>query len=128
MCCGDVLTVGHLHPPLPRPLFVVSVVGGAGVGAIQVFEEDHLLFEAAAAKHALRPSAVADPGAVGQTGADAAQPTEVVQTGRGPSPDQLDGGGRVLTDKTLRRNHKNDAVTTLGLFLLLQQVSFQFQV
>lgn len=128
MCCDDVLTVGHLHPPLPPSLFVVLVVGGTGVGAIQVFEEDHLLFEAAAAKHALRPSAVADPGAVGQTGADAAQPTKVVQTGRGPSPDQLDGGGGVLTDKTLKKNHRNNTVTILGLFLLLQHVSFQFQV
>lgn len=83
------------------------------------------MFQAATAKHALRPSAVANLGAGGQAGADAAQPTEVIQTGRGLSPDQLDGGCRVLTDKTLRRNHRKEAVTTL---LLLQTVSFQFHV
>lgn len=120
MFCGCVLTVGHLHPPLPPPLLlVVLVVGGAGVGAVQILEKDHLLFEAAAAEHALRPAAVADSGAVGQTGADAAQPAELVQTGGGPSPDKLDGGGWVLTDKTLRKNHRNQSVTTPGLFYLL---------
>lgn len=90
-------------------------MGGAGVGAVQVLEEDHLLFEAAAAEHAVRPAAVVDPGAVGQTGADAAQPAELIQTGGGSSPDQLDGSGGVLTDKTLRGNHRNQSVTTPGL-------------
>ncbi len=83
------------------------MVGRAGVGPVQVLEEDHLLFEAAAAQHAGRPAAVADPGAVGQTGADAAQSAELIQAGRGSSPDQLDGSGGILTDKTLRRNRRN---------------------
>lgn len=83
------------------------MVGRAGVGPVQVLEEDHFLFEAAAAPHAGRPSAVADPGAVGQAGADAAQPAEVVQAGGRSSADQLDGSGGVLADETLRRNHRS---------------------
>lgn len=105
---GGAPTVGHLHPPLPLPLPAASVAGGAGVGAVQVLEEDHLLLEAAAAQHAGGPAAVADPGAERQTGADAAQPAELVQAGRGPTVHQLDGGGGVLPDETLRRNHRGD--------------------
>lgn len=113
------LTVGHFHPP---PLLLVLVLGGAAVKTVQVLEENHLLLEAAAAEHALRSTAVADIGAVGQTGADAAQPAELVQTGRGPSAGQLDGGRGVLTDKTLRRNHNNhlqkmDMEFTSSIFL-----------
>lgn len=54
--------------------------GGAGVTAVQVLEENHLLLEAAAAEHAGGPAAVADPGTVRQTGADTAEPAELVQT------------------------------------------------
>lgn len=85
---------------------------GAGVGAVQVLEEDHLLLEAAAAQHAGRPATVADPGAVGQTGTYAAQPAELIQAAGGWSALQLDGGGGVLPDETLRRNHKSETVNT----------------
>lgn len=83
------------------------MAGRAGVRPVQVLEENHLLFEAAASEHAGGPAAVAGPGTVRQTGANAAQPAEVVQTGRGSSPDQLDRCGWVLPDKTLRGNQEN---------------------
>lgn len=82
------------------------MVRRAAVGAVQVLEEDHLLLETAAAQHAGGLATVADPGGVGWAGADAAQPAEVVQAGRGPSAHQLDGGGGVLPDEALRRNHR----------------------
>lgn len=83
------------------------MAGGAGVGSVQVLEENHLLFEATASEHAGWPATVAGPGTVRQTGANAAEPAEVVQTGRGSSPDQLDRSSWVLSDKTLRGNHRN---------------------
>ena len=82
------------------------MVRRAAVGAVQVLEENHLLLETAAAQHAGGLAAVADPGAVGEAGADAAQPAEVVQAGGGPSVHQLDGGGGVFPDEALRRNHR----------------------
>lgn len=94
------LTVGHFHP-LPLLPFAAAVAGGAGIGAVQVFEQNHLLLEAAATQHAARPPAVADPGRVGQSGADAAQAAEVVEAGRLRPARQLDGGGGVVAHETL---------------------------
>lgn len=59
---------------------------------------------------------MADPGTVGETGADTAQPAELVQTRRGPFLDQLDRGSRILTGKTLRRKQRNQSVTILDCF------------
>lgn len=95
------------------------MVGGAGVRAVQVLEENHLLLEAAAAQHAGRPAAVTDPGGVGQTGADAAQPAEVVQAARGSSVLQLDGSGGVLPLKALTRNHRNHRLRVYTVTLVL---------
>lgn len=84
--------------------------GWAGVRAVQVLQEDDLLFEAAAAEHAASPAAVADPGAVDEAGADAAQPAEVVQAGRSLFASQLDGSCGVLADETL--NHTGERYNT----------------
>lgn len=88
--------------------------GGAAVGPVQVLEEDHLLFEAAAAKHTAGSTTVADPGATGQTGADAAESAEIIQTMGGAPPGQLDRSGRVLTHKTLRKDEEQEVITRPG--------------
>lgn len=64
------------------------------------------MFQAAAAQHAGGPATMADPGAVGQAGTDAAQPAEVIQTRGDPSTRQLDGGSGILPDKALQKTTK----------------------
>lgn len=75
------------------------------------------MFQAAAAQHAGGSATMADPGAVGQAGTDAAQPAEVIQTRGDPSTCQLDGGSGILPDKALKMNHKRIKHSFLHIYL-----------
>lgn len=82
----------------------MSMVGRARVRCgLQVFEQHHLLLEAAAAQHAGRPAAVCAAGTVHQAVAHTAQPAEGVEATGGRAELQLNGHSWVLPLKALRK-------------------------